>query len=108
MKINLSPQRMDAELEVFIRGPLIIVNGEHFDFTRMVAGDVLPASAVTSDWIIDKVNNVNGELELTLLLPLPANYSQEQAFPVPLLNVSDGPVSFPKALSTPEQVASNE
>ncbi|UZJ58188.1 hypothetical protein OKW98_16420 [Pseudomonas sp. KU26590] len=98
MVINLSPQRLDATLEVFRSGSVLIINGEAFDFTPMADGDTLPAEAISCDWIIGDVHNVDGELELTLLLPLPENYSQAQAFPLPLLDVPDGPVKLPEPL----------
>ena len=61
----------------------------------MAAGDSLPAAAIASEWFVGSVENVAGELEVTVWLPLPANYSPEQAFPVPLVNVPDGPVALP-------------
>lgn len=110
MKINLSPQRRDDTLNVFRAGTVLTINGEEFDFTRMVDGDTLPASAITSQWFAGQVDHVDGELELTLILPLPHNYSPEQAFPVPLENVQDGPVILPPPLPdqlplTPEEPA---
>lgn len=98
MKINLSPQRRDDALQVFRVGATLIVNGESFDFSQMNDGDTLPASAIKSRWFVNQVENVGGELELTLLLPLPQNYSPAQAFPVPLLDVTDGEVQLPEPL----------
>lgn len=98
MKINLSPQRRNDSLEVVKSGNALILNGELFDFSRMVDGDTLPAAAISSPFFFGNVDNIGGELELTLVLPLPANYSHAQAFPVPLVNVGDGPVVFPAPL----------
>jgi hypothetical protein len=98
MKINLSPQRRDDTLELSRSGAVLTINGEAFDFSQMAAGDTLPASAISSSWFAGEVNNIAGELELTLLLPLPVNFSPEQAFPEPLLNVGDGPVALPQPL----------
>ncbi|AHF68674.1 hypothetical protein [Pseudomonas cichorii] len=98
MKIFLAPQRRDDSLEVVKNGSVLILNGEPFDFARMVDGDTLPASAISSPFFVGNVDNIGGELELTLLLPLPANYSHSQAFPEPLINVGDGPVAFPAPL----------
>jgi hypothetical protein len=99
MLINLSPQRRDETLEVVKAGDFLTVNGEDFDFSPMGEGDTLPASAISSIWFFDKVDRVDGELVLTLYLPLPYNYSHEQAFPVPLESVPDGLVAFPQPLS---------
>ena len=103
MKINLSPQRRDDSLEVSRVGAMLTINGEAFDFSQMADGDTLPASAISSPWLAGQVDNVGGELELTLILPLPANYSPQQAFPAPLVITADGPVVFPQPL--PDAVA---
>lgn len=102
MKINLSPQRRDDTLELSRAGAVLTVNGEAFDFSPMADGDTLPVSAISSPWFAGEVSNIAGELELTLLLPLPVNFSPEQAFPEPLLNVPDGPVALPQPLPAPD------
>jgi hypothetical protein len=99
MKIKLSPVRLDETLSVVKNGSTLEVNGELFDFSRMVAGDTLPSSAIASGWFTADVDHINGELVVTLILPNPWNYSQEQAFPVDLVDVPDGPVVFPQPLS---------
>lgn len=95
MKIFLSPQRRDDTLSVVRRGDLLIVNDEPFDFPAVEEGDILPRSAIESDWFVGDVTRVNGELELTLILPNPANFSQAQAFPVPLTITKMGQLSCP-------------
>ncbi|MGX1186653.1 hypothetical protein AB7M29_004332 [Pseudomonas sp. F-14 TE3623] len=101
MKINLSPTRRDDTLDVSRVGAILTINGDAFDFSQMADGDTLPASAISCPWLAGQVDNVGGELELTLILPLPVNYSPEQAFPIPLENVPDGPVVFPASLPEP-------
>lgn len=98
MKINLSPQSRDFGLEVVRTGQSLNINGEIFDFSPMAEGDTLPAGAIDSIWFAGPVEKRGGELELTLFLPLPVNFSPEQAFPQPLINVPDGPVVFPAPL----------
>lgn len=98
MKINLSPMRRDDEVSVSRVGAILTINGEDFDFTQIGDGDTLPASAIASPWFTGQVDNVGGELELTLILPLPANYSQAQAFPDPITVFVDGPVALPQPL----------
>jgi hypothetical protein len=101
MIIKLSPNRCSGTLAVTRSGSILTVNGETFDFSQMGDGDTLPRSAINSEWFADDVSKNSGELTLTLLLPLPAYYSQEQAFPVDLVNVPDGPVVFPQPLPVP-------
>lgn len=108
MKINLSPQRRDDTLELSVAGAVLTVNGEPFDFSQMADGDTLPASAITSEWFMGDVHKSDGELELTLILPLPANYSPAQAFPVPLVITADGPVALPQPLLIPEPAVEAE
>lgn len=102
MKINLSPQRRDDSLLVSVLGAVLSINGEAFDFSQMANGDTLPAGAVTSEWFLGDVNRTDGEIELTLILPLPANFSPAQAFPQPLVITSDGPVALPLPLHISE------
>ena len=99
MKIFLSPQRRDDTLSVVRRGDLLIVNDEPFDFSAVGEGDILPRSAIESEWFAGDVTRVNGELELTLILPNPANFSQAQAFPAPITVTKNGPVEFPRPLA---------
>ena len=99
MKIFLSPQRRDDTLSVVRRGDLLVVNDEPFDLSAVEEGDILPRSAIESEWFAGDVTRVNGELELTLILPNPANFIQAQAFPVPITVIKNGPVELPRSLA---------
>jgi len=98
MIINLSPQRRDDTLVAFKSGDKLNLNYEEFDFSKLSDGDTLPSNAIGSSWFFGNVERRSGELELTLLLPNPVNYSPAQAFPVSLVNVPDGQVVFPRSL----------
>lgn len=100
MFINLSPVRTDNTVVYEKLGDTITVDGEAFDFSPVGEGDTLPLGAIHSNWFGGNVERVGGELVLTLILPLPENYSQQQAFPTPLKDVQDGPLSplLPKPL----------
>lgn len=102
MIIKLSPQRRDEILSVIKNGSVLKVNGEDFDFSPMLEGSTLPWEAIKSGWFGGPVEMQNGEITLTLMIPLPYNYSQAQAWPVDLVNVPDGDVQFPPPL-TPEE-----
>lgn len=102
MRIKLSPIRMDDSLVVVKTRDVLIINGERFDFSPMEVGSTLPAVAIQSQWIIGAVEKTTDELVITLLFPIPKNYSPAQAFPVDLIDVPDGPVAFPKPLPEPE------
>ncbi|MNJ44328.1 hypothetical protein D3C77_393750 [compost metagenome] len=98
MIISLSPFRSDDLLMLSKAGDVLTINGEEFDFSRMVDGDTLPTGSISSQWFGGPVNRIGTELQLTIRLPLPINYSQEQAYPVPLVNVQDGGIRLPQPL----------
>lgn len=98
MNINLSPVLMAKTLTLAKSGDTLIINGESFDFAPLPEGATLPYGSVASEWVFGDVSRISGELDITITLPLPDNYSQEQAFPVPLLNVPDGVVALPQPL----------
>ncbi|WP_085696265.1 hypothetical protein [Pseudomonas sp. B26(2017)] len=101
MKINLSPIRMDVDPILVIKsGNTVTVNNVLYDFSRMQDGDILPVGAIEGNAFgaYTKVTMTGEELEFTLLFPIPANFSPEQAFPEPLLDVPDGVVALPQPL----------
>lgn len=98
MIIKLSPQNRPNSAVYVKAGDTISVNGEVFDFSRIQDGDTLPKEAISSDWFGGGVERVGGELVITLTSPLPSNYSQEQAFPSPVIMHGDGEVPLPQPL----------
>lgn len=108
MQIILSPQRRDDTVIYQIAGDVIIVNGEPFDFSKVEEGDVLPKEAIKSEWFASDVTRINGELEFSLVLPNPWNYSQAQAFPAPLFITKNGLLNLPKPLPPLQQELVNE
>ena len=96
MKINLSPQRRDDTLTVIKSGDTLTINGTAYDFSQLPDGGTLPAEAVDCEFVIGSVDRVNGELELTLLLPHGANASEAARFPQPIINPADGELELPK------------
>ena len=102
MQIILSPVRTDEPEPKFVRqGDVIFINGQPFDFRHVEEGDILPASAITSDDFHGNVTRVEGEIQLILRFPYPANFSEEQAFPTPIQVDFDGPIGLPQPLPTP-------
>jgi len=94
MHVSLSPVRMDMALEASIKGDVLILNGEVFDFSPMPEGAVLPTSAMGSAWFAGPVERVGGVLYLSLILPHGANAPEQTRFPVPI-TAGDGPVDLP-------------
>ena len=96
MKINLSPQRRYDTLTVVKQGDTLTIDGTAYDFSQLPDGGTLPAEAVDCEYIIGSVDRVDGELELTLLLPHGENASEAARFPQPIIDPADGELELPK------------
>ena len=96
MKINLSPQRRDDTLTITKQGDVLTINGTAYDFTDLPDGGTLPADAVDCEYVFGSVDRVDGEIELTLLLPHGPNATEAARFPEPIIDPADGEVELPK------------
>lgn len=100
MIINLSPQgnRKDT-LVVTKTGDVLNINGLSYDLSVIPDGATLPnaAQATGCDLFAGGIKRVNGDLELTLILPF-YNLPQSQAvlFPQPITVTADGPIQLPE------------
>lgn len=97
MKIKLSPVSGLPDLIVVKSGDALVINSERFDFSFVKSGDQLPVSAIQNEWFAAStlVERIGSDLQLTLRFPNPANPSQAQSFPEPLVNVPDGVIKWP-------------
>ena len=95
MKINLSPQVRAGTLVVTKSGDTLTINGVVYDFTPLTEGSTLPAEAIGCEYIVGPVSRVDGEIELTLLLPIGVNATEAQRYPEPITVTSDGEVALP-------------
>ncbi|MCL6653470.1 hypothetical protein A6R70_14350 [Agrobacterium rubi] len=95
MKINLTPQRRDDTMTVEKTGDRLRINGDLFNFGPLPDGATIPAGVTPCAWIVGPVTRINGEIELTLILPTGASPSQPVAFPEPLVNPPDGVLALP-------------
>jgi len=95
MKLIFSPQRRDDVLILSKSGDVLTINGVPYDFSQLPNGATLPKEAIDCEWIVSDVNRVNGEIELTILLPHGANASHEARFPEPINMTNDGQVVLP-------------
>ena len=95
MLINFSPIRSDRALEITKTGDALTINGVPYDFSQLPNGATLPREAIGCEFIVSDVNRVNGEIELTILLPHGANASHEARFPEPIIKNNDGQVVLP-------------
>ena len=95
MLINLSPQRREDILTISKTGDVLTINGVPYDFSQLPNGATLPREAIGCEFIISDVSRINGEIELTILLPHGANASHEARFPEPITMTTDGQVVLP-------------
>jgi hypothetical protein len=95
MKITLSPQRRDDNLQVIKSGDTLTINGTAYDFSVVPDGATLPRDAVDCPWLASDVERIDDVLHLTLLLPHGPNAPEETRFPSPLVNPADGVLELP-------------
>ena len=96
MKINLSPQRRDDELPtITLAGTILSINGDELDLSDIPNGATYPNAGELNPWLVGSIENVDGDFELTVLLPHGPDPSQAVAFPEPIIVTTDGPVELP-------------
>lgn len=92
MKINLSPQRRAGNLEVSKSDDVLTINGDVLDLSIIGEGDAIEDAGALSSWLSGTITRQGGEVELTLLVPVPPAAPALE----PLLNVPDGAVPVPQ------------
>ena len=95
MRIKLSPQVRDGSLVVSVNGDVLTINGVQYDFSPMGEGDVLPASAIDDEKITGDIKRVNGQIELTIILPITHDAPRAACFPEDIVTESANPVILP-------------
>jgi hypothetical protein len=95
MIISLFPMRRDDTLRVFRLGDVLTINGKVFDFTPLPDGAIIQEGVIPCEWIVGPVQRVEGELRITLILPVGQNPPHAVAFPQPIGNPPNGPISLP-------------
>lgn len=95
MIIKLVSTRSDAALEIIKNGDVLTINGSPFDFGPLPDGATLPAEAVSCEWVNDAVERVNGNLVISITMPVGPNAGQRSWYPVDIVNPPDGRVSLP-------------
>lgn len=102
MRISFTPQRRDDTLTLELTAPdRIRINGDLFNFGPLSDGGMIPAGTIPCDAIFGPVERIDGDIHITLRLPVPANCTDPwMCFPEPLTVTEDGPVDIPFATST--------
>ncbi len=97
MKINLTPQRSEADLTISKTGDALTINAKKYDFSALTEGDILPRGAVENGQLASDVTRINGEIQLTLVLPIPASHVNDPAasHPAAIVPTIDGQIALP-------------
>lgn len=98
MNIKLQPKREDSKYIACVFGEKLVIDYVEFDFSKVTEGSSLPISAISCNRFSDSIERKDGILNISMFLPHPVNYSQEQAFPNPIINPEDGQLNFPLPL----------
>lgn len=103
MLINLSPYRPlpgagDA-LDASRQGDTLIINGQAIDLSGVT--DPVPAADFDCEYLTDNVKRIEGTLHVTLRLPIGADATEAERFPVPIIDPSDGPLALPSSSELP-------
>jgi len=102
-------RREDVSFQLIKKGDSVLINGEEFDFSGLEPGASLPSTAISGDWFLgDQVSSGDGVKTLTVLMPVPANFSPEQTNAALMVDVPDGAVSLPQPLPIPEPAVEPE
>lgn len=96
-----SVESTDIAPTLEVRGEVVIVNGEEFDFGILPAGYSLPRFSVDSPWFVDSTitRDHDGVLTLPIRFPYPADANETLRFPEPIIVTKDGPVDLPKYIA---------
>lgn len=95
--IKLSPQRRDDdELEIAKRENTLIINGVEYNFTPLGEGASITAEAIDCKFIVGEVKNTNDVIDITFILPIKINASNQARFPQPIFVENDGKVVLPE------------
>lgn len=96
-KITLSPQFSDADLTLVKQGKILKVNGDELDFSATQEGDEYPAEAVDNPSVIGGISMIDGQINITVLMPYNNPDAPESVtYPAPIIVIADGEIALPE------------
>lgn len=96
MEIKLSPQRRDEALSLSREGETLTINDTIVDLSAIAEGaEGVLGETLCEGWIVGEVTRNGGGLSLTIVLPHGPNPSDAVAFPAPINDPPDGPITLP-------------
>lgn len=90
MLITLSPQVRSDTLSMSVSGDVLTLNGKDYDFSFIGEGDTLPRAAVDCEYLVGNVTRADGEIVLTLILPITVDADEASRFPVKVVTKGQG------------------
>lgn len=90
MIIKQEPRRSNSSLVVNKVGDMLTINDVDYDFSVIPDGATLPNDGIDCEWVSGDIHRINGEIEITLIVPHGPSPTQEQAFPQDIVNPDDG------------------
>lgn len=103
MRISFSPTRPLPGSEGALvleksHGDRLRINGDLFNFNPLLDGGTIPEGAVPSDFIVGPVDRIDGEVHITLRLPVSGDCTDPwMCFPETIHVTEDGPIDVPFA-----------
>ena len=96
VNIKFHPTRSDTmpQLDVSVKGDVVTINGEVFDFSPLKDGDSLPRAATGSEHFVGVITKTGEDLNIELLMPYRWTEDSNILFPVDL-SIKSGTVKVP-------------
>lgn len=113
MKIKLWADLIKGPLEASVKGDVLTINGEEFDFSGIPDGYRLPASAVNNRFFMSDFNEFierkGKTLYLTLKFPVEMDSPEEVRNPSEpiVIDARSGPVKFPDTTPVVVELSDN-
>lgn len=102
MKITLKPQVCESRPSYEKDGDALIIGGDRFDFSPLPDGAILPEEAINSRWFPEDIKRVDGELQVTLIVPFSPWQRDVLGERLVIENPADGPLQLPEFVGKPE------
>lgn len=104
--IKLAPIVSRDRISVSTEGDTITINNGSYDLSVIPDGATLPNAqeATGCEYFVGDIERIDGELHITLLLPIAEKAGQEACFPAPIAVEQDGVVELPNVENVEEEI----
>lgn len=104
--IELAPIVSKDRISVSTSGDTLTINNTSYDLSVIPDGATLPNApeATGCGYFVGDIERIDGELHITLLLPIAGKAGQEACFPEPIIVEQDGDVPLPNVENVEEEL----